>query len=758
MENVDAIIKELQSHNFTGISQVIEFLTQRNIKVDEGDLLDFISANLRAYYYLPDSLAWVISEIVKLTTHESLLNINTGTWEILRYCNNFKHVETVGYDQDQISLAQYLYPDRKFTVGDPLNYHTEDKFMSVVVLMPFASYVRGRAVRTEDVFVAKALEFLKENGVAICIVPDNFLSAPIYSRLRNFVLQNYGLKSVIKMPRGLFRERNGNVSMLEISQMPCVNTKFYELNSAEELVTAFIKRDCSFSRPISMLKERWDFNFHDPHNRGYEEQLKSFDSKRVEDLVEVTIGGLFKAEERHDSGDYLLLSASNIVNGSIIKTERDSYIKKESIDKNSQRAILRDGDIVLCRWIKENICIYTHYGEENKYIVNSNYAILRGENAEYVNAFLKTEEGGKLFKQQLIRHSRVGGGIPTISVADLKNILVPILPSVNLELASERKLKELPHAELLKIEADYNDLKVRCEKLEKENASLKSHKEVLDIVSLTLTKVMEISDKIDDISETLKRLTDDFKDIKELPRSADERIARLESKLDEVLPSLIKDQKQIQDYIVEIRRWFERFDMLEAISQKYLPEAEFILDFISTKLEEPDYSPFVIQYCRAFENELLKKLFRAYLQSLIDRKIDVESAFEWDFGRKPSGNLNNEDTNKLAKTIKKCLSKNPEEWFFELGSMEFNLRYLTGNTVAKSPLLQDLKKFVLDRFEQDVLSAEYLDDIKKITKDFRNKSAHPNLISKEVACEFHRLIKECLIKLMESYKLKRDKN
>jgi hypothetical protein len=272
-----------------------------------------------------------------------------------------------------------------------------------------------------------------------------------------------------------------------------------------------------------------------------------------------------------------------------------------------------------------------------------------------------------------------------------------------------------------------------------------------EMLNEVLNNQKVITNKLDEINTILIELTNDFKQIKNLPRDIDEKIVRLNENLDSKLDNLIKDQKQIGFYIEEIKRWFDFYDILEIKSQKYLPEAEYIFDHIS-KLENPDYSPFILQYCRALENELLKKIFRAYVQSLIDKNIDIEKKFAWDFGRKESGKYNNDNTFRLAKHLKRCLGKSEKEWFFELGSMEVNLRYLTGTTVEKSPLLQDLKSFVLNRFKQEFLNIEYLDEIKTIIRDYRNQSAHPNLIDTEKAVRFHKKIKECLISLMENYK------
>ena len=514
----------------------------------------------------------------------------------------------------------------------------------------------------------------------------------------------------------------------------------------------FVK-DADFKMSKDTLNERWDYNFHDPIHKKHEEQLKNFETRKIEELVEITIGIPFKSEERIDLGNFQILSPRNITNGKFEPSESDKYINISKLNNREDKAVLKDGDIVFPRFYRDKIGIYIHSSIENNLIANQHLIILRGENAEYVATYLNTENGISLFNQQIKRHAR-GNVIPTISLKDLKNIQIPILPIEDLELASKRKLEKLSYEELLNIKEKYISLKSEFTILKKES-SISAHEAQLNSMQETLNEVLNnqkvITNKLDKINTTLIELTNDFKQIKNLPRDIDEKIVRLNENLDSKLENLIKDQKQIEFYIEEIKRWFDFYDILEVKSQKYLPEAEFIFDHIS-KLENPDYSPFILQYCRALENELLQKIFRAYVQSLIDKNIDIEKDFAWDFGRKESGKYNNDNTFKLAKHLKRCLSKYEEEWFFELGSMEVNLRYLTGRTVEKSPLLQDLKSFVLNRFKQEFLNIEYLDEIKIIIRDYRNQSAHPNLIGTEKAVKFHKQMKECLISLMENYK------
>ena len=432
----------------------------------------------------------------------------------------------------------------------------------------------------------------------------------------------------------------------------------------------------------------------------------------------------------------------------MIFTDNDKLVSKKEFSRREQNAILQNGDILIPRIQRNRESFYVHTDSEQRVIAFQHFIILRGKNADYVATFLNTDNGIKLFNQQIERHAR-GSVIPTISISDLKNIEIPILPIEDLELASKRKLKKLSYEELLAIKDKYENLK----KVYQDTKD--SQRQILEIMQQNHSEVMStmgrIENKVDDINSILKELVSDFNSIKELPREVDERINRLNESLDSKLDKLISDQKQLDFYITEIKRWFDFYDLLESKSKKYLPEAEYIFDHIS-KLENPDYSPFILQYCRALENELLKKIFRAYVQSLIDREMEITKVFEWDFGRKESGKPNSENTFKLAKHLQRCLKKSKEEWFFELGSMEVNLRYLTGKTAEKSPLLIDLKTFVLNSFEKEILNIQYLDEIKTIIRDYRNQSAHPNLIDTEKALKFHKEMKECLISLMENYK------
>ena len=482
--------------------------------------------------------------------------------------------------------------------------------------------------------------------------------------------------------------------------------------------------------------------------------MNQVESQNIEELVEVIDGGpsLGIGMKPVNAGTYKRLLSENIRNG-YYEEIKNNYFPQKTLEeiKNSiwpeiEKAILKPGDIVFTKFIIDGKTpFYIHDPKNGNMIAESDMIILRGKNASYVSTYLSTDSGKRKFAQQLKKYGTHVAGLQYVYPPDFKKIQIPIIPISDLELASANKLNKLAVDELIALQENYQLLKIEYQK---QKTITTPHEEQLLRMEQTLQKVMEgqkkISKNIEDIKTSLNELFTEFNSIKSLPRDIDDKLSRLHDSIDNKLSNFPTDEVKIESYINEIRKWFNDFDFLETKSQIYLPQAEFIYDQIS-QLKSPDYSPFIIQYCRALENELLQKIFRAYVQSLIDRKLMLEDIFSWDFELKDSGKPNNPNTFKLVKHLKRCMSKTAESWFFELGSMEVNLRYLTGKSAEKSPLLKDLRLFVLSRFESELLSIAYLDEMKTIIIDFRNQSAHPNLIGTQAAIEFHKKIKQCLI-------------
>lgn len=738
----------------------IDELISKNIKT----LADFEFLTNRSrhdgLFFVPDNISNIIADLANISNPKNAIVLNSNYGEISSKLGEIENLVSIDINANNIELSQYLNPEQTFINSDPLKYSVSDKFDFIVTfpLLGQRLEFNGRSTSSEILYIEKALDLLNENGIAIFILSSNFLTAPAYAEKRNLILDKFGLSKIISLPQGTIRITGIELSILALSTANVLKTDYYFVNEDFDLKIS----KPAFSVSKDELTERWDFNFHNPQNQKYQDHLNENETQKIGKLVEISLGIPFNQDERKPKGSYKILSPRNILNGFLEETVSDNFIEKDNFNTREQNAILRKGDILVPRYNRGKVSIYVHNLNDGKFIANQHIVILRGKNAEYVATYLKTASGLSLFNQQIKRHAR-GGALPTISKQDLKNIQIPILPIADLEYASKSNLEKLSYDQLLEIKEKYDLLKIKYSSL-KIKKVVTPHEEQLQSLQNTLLQVLanqhghtqkltNIENKIDDIKTIILNLSIDFKEIQNLPREIEEKVLRLNKKLEEQISNLHFEQKQIDTYINEIKNWFDYYDLLETKSQKYLPEAEYIFDHIS-KLDNPDYSPFILQYCRALENELLSKIFRAYVQSLINRNIEIDIKFAWDLGKKESGKPNDDNTFRLSKSIQRCLTKNTDEWFFELGSMEVILRYLTGRTVEKSPLLQDLKEFVLARFEKELLNIEYLDEIKTIIREYRNQSAHPNLMDTEKAITFHKQMKECLISLMKNYKTK----
>ena len=555
---------------------ILDELKRKGINSTEK-VIDYLNRNQNGLYFLPEYLANLIAEIAKANSPKSLINLKSNIGEILSKCSDIENILGLEINVENVELATYLNPNISFENTNPINYETEKRYDSVICFPPLGQKIEinGRKTPAEKLYISKSLELLNDKGTAIFVLPNNFLTAPIFEDLRSQILSDFGIKRIIALPQGIIRNTGIELSIIEISKNPIEKTNFYAFKNTILDKSAIMNNASDFTVSKDYLTERWDYSFHNPKHKKYEEQLNENETKKIEELVEITIGVPFKSDERLNSGNYQIVSPRNIANGIFESSTNDSFIQKTDLNNREQKAILKDGDIVFPRFYRDKIGVYVHSSNDNSFIANQHLIILRGKNADYVATYLNTENGISLFNQQIKRHAR-GNMIPTISLADLKNIQIPILPIADLELASKRKLEKLSYAELLKINDKYVSLKAEFALLKSEK-TISAHEAQLNSMQNILNEVLNnqknISDKLDNIKSTLSELSNDFKEIKNLPRDIEEKIARLNENLDSKLSNLLQDQKQIDFYIQEIKRWFDFYDILELKSQKYLPEA-----------------------------------------------------------------------------------------------------------------------------------------------------------------------------------------
>lgn len=218
-------------------------------------------------------------------------------------------------------------------------------------------------------------------------------------------------------------------------------------------------------------------------------------------------------------------------------------------------------------------------------------------------------------------------------------------------------------------------------------------------------------------------------EVKESNSEADEVIRGIYTILDRH-----NRQISIKDFEPVTRQWLEDWQRLEADSFQFLVSGDHLFDALQ-KSSAQDYGPFVLQYCRAIENELAEKLFTSFNKHVGKQysKDGLMSLLEDD--------LRNDKTKRLAKMVQ----NNQTE--YTLGTMQFALNLIKseeGKTLQSSPLLQELRAYVDRKVKPQFYEKSNINALRQLTQDFRNKAAHTEPLRVETAQEAKSFIQDWL--------------
>lgn len=300
----------------------------------------------------------------------------------------------------------------------------------------------------------------------------------------------------------------------------------------------------------------------------------------------------------------------------------------------------------------------------------------------------------------------------------------------------------------------YTDLVVKVSQINdlKQNIDAK-YDEITNLhqsLDVTYDEITKLQNETIRLQQYIDKLTDFVFNIKKQMNISDddndsERIEDVIKQIEDRITQLISYQSVSIDYYVHsVCLWLttDRWQQLDINSQSFLPQAELLFENIENIEQDKnkDYSPFIIQYCRALENELLIKLFTAYTDNLYRRYEDINTFLADD--------LKNEKTKKFAKFLKQ------QNNTYTLGDMNFIMALLksNGETLKTSILLQDFRDFTVQYFGESIVNAKYLNQIKRINEDFRCKAAHPYILDIEIAKRCRDQVRECINELILNYR------
>lgn len=736
---LDSLIIQLrlEGKDYTNFKALLEAIKGSELDISKDELLDFLAKDYRIQLHAtPNSIAKLISHLARRHQPKSAIDICSGTGNILYFLQN-KIDDLTGVEivDNVAELTRYFIPGLNIITADSINYPFNRKYDLVVGNIPFGIRIEsnGKRIPGEEAFLRKAHELLTENGKLIMLVPYSILSSVQFQNFRNEFV--YHLEEVIGLPIGSIRNANVKTALLILGKNNSKERKFIQLSQFENLL-----KEYETAQPVSMFQEkhleRWDPEFYLNQEDSFYKDLYNFQTKELQELADIIKGKSIPTEELQSEGDYLYLKPVHIKKGHLNLETSLKYVTKNSSNERDLRYILMPGDIVISTIFKD-LKMYVYQTGDVPAIASNNLTIIRSAKQDYILSYLQTDEGKRIFKTQA-EDLRKGVTIPHLSIKDLASIKIPILPIADLNALGDASIGRSTEAQLRDALEQLNEYKIQIQALEKENfASLKAF--IDNRFNKVESQLEVVNKKLDDLLSLLKELKTDFEQIQKLPREEEEKLFKLYQKIDAKLDSVYsKEQQTIEGYIEEIKRWLDLWELLDLQSQKFLPIAEFIFDELS-KLQDADYAPFVVQYCRTLENEILKKLFEAY-HSIGLTVVNRDDLIK--------GDLDNYKTGKFAQMVKR------NKVTYTLGDMNFIMALLKqgGNTLNESPLLQHFRAFTISYFDEKIVEAEFLKDVNKLTNDFRNKAAHPYSINIELAKECQILLRKSLNVFLESLK------
>lgn len=691
---------------------------------------------------LPPDVAQFMGDITTHYQPQSVLDPHCGLGQLLTCCP--AEVVKVGLNPDeaQAALASHLFPTLTIEAVDPLTYNPATRFDTIIMRPPFGQHIHhdGRQQPLERLLLNKALALLNTDGVLVVFAPGSVLTTGFFELFRHTVREQYGLDMIVTLPVGTMPQLHIESCVLVIRKgapRPTIYMAAWETGAAHILDNLQQQRG-DFQIAHSALQNRWDRHFYDPRFTRIDEELAQLDVKPLQDLGEVFRGYPIEKGELVSVGDYRVLTPQQVEDGVLLPLRPDSPQQITQRDNDRfQKCILQPGDIVVSLLFDARIYIVA--ADDPPAIAAHTLAVIRADDSAYIAAYLGSSVGLARFQTQIERR-KTSAVVPQLSLRDLRQIRIPLLPLADRNRLGDGRIQHASAQELVSLKDELGSVARQMQAqeaaaMDAENRALLG--QVMAFVDARFNQIdgalQALESVTAEIMSRLNQMQSEIQSIKDTPRSDEEKIARIYQQLDTLAANSAARQKTEADYRPIVEQWLWDWDRLSAKSQTYLVSAEFLLDEIY-RVSGTDYSPFVLQYCRALENEMLEKICVAYHEDVYGRYTDPEPLIGTDYANRQS------TVNQFARAIKK------NQPLYTLGQIHFNLNLLKpkGNTFKGSPLLQDFRTFLLYYFDDALLSQAYLDRIDTVIKSYRNKAAHPYLLNLATAQACQTAVRDCL--------------
>ncbi|WP_405576852.1 N-6 DNA methylase [Winogradskyella sp. Asnod2-B02-A] len=724
-------------NNFDEYEDMLQRVSDSGEDVDREAFFKALQQDKRlGMHYTPNQFSALIAHSIT-TQPKTILDPCCGLANILYYLeNSFDSAAIIGIEinQNVASIAQLLVPDSKIIAADTFQYSFNGKYDLIVGNIPLGMRLKinNKSISSEEAFTLKTLELLNEKGEAFLIMGGSPLTVPRMQDTRDVLIPH--INSIVKLPTPKNSFSGVGRYLMHLTKTEVDEINFGIVEDFRKLKTT-INQNTTLSISKTEIKDRLNPEFYISINSSNYDFLDEFETKKLSELTNILRGAYIPRDEKRETGKFLLLKPSEIKDGKLQINERSSFVD-EIKNPNHQRYIAILGDIVISTMFNQ-AKIYCITENDPPIIVTNKLVILRGSENEYLKVYFETETGRKIFNTQANDLS-TGMLIPNLTMSSLKEIQIPIFPMDNLSQLGDTSIEHSTQEELENLREQVQFYK---EQIEQKDQAAKKYEAFEEILLNRFDKIdnqlVQVHKKLDTILEAIKNLQDDFLKIKNTNRDDEEKIFRLLKSLDRRIKTVLDEKREtMEEYEQITQRWLSLWDDLHPTSQKFLPLAEFLYDELCN-IKDADFSPFILQYCRTLENEILIKLFQKYhLEGLQGTNVSELVSFDL---------KNKTKAAKFASYVKKNNAHYP------LGDMHWILNLLkpTGSTFKNSLLLQHFREFVSTYFQEELTSQSFLNQVQTIQQNYRNKAAHVSALDLKSAEECRELLRDCLNEFLE---------
>lgn len=387
-----------------------------------------------------------------------------------------REIREYAVNHENKNIAKNLYKENidksyDYIIVNPEIIERTSKYDNFKVEQPIVNEL-GLSNITNTVSISfwmatKMLDALNKTGKGIVAFSLASLSNISEREFRKQLIDKNCIEKVIKVGNYLLvifnkSKKEENVNFIDLSDCILSKTYNYSINARTSLDMKKVVQNCK-NNFISVTKEKVEENGYSLNPAIYMKKIRLENAIKLDSVLE----GMFRGYQASkiemnkmrvkelEEANYKMLEIGNINDdGEIASTL--TLIDSKKIERNFDRYLLKDGDIVITARGEKIKLAYITLKENEKIIANGTINVIRVDktkiNPRYLKMFLDSPKG-----KQTLENIKIGREkTPSLNTGDLKKIEIPCPSKEEQDLIANQyeKIKE----NIDKLKRELNDI------------------------------------------------------------------------------------------------------------------------------------------------------------------------------------------------------------------------------------------------------------------------------------------------------------